>query len=604
MVLFKHSGPIGRRALIWCLACCLSVLIAPAAMAQDPGLAIEYTVKVADIPGQLFHVTTDIRNINQPALDLSLPVWSPGWYVIENYAKNIFRFRVTEPGGRQLRPVLVRKQTWRIDTRGISRITVAFDYRAVVLSANQARIAPDYAFFTGTQLFLLPEGHRSRPSVVRFDVPSGWRIASGLDDTAEPTVFTAPEYDTLVDQPTLMGQFDVTRFVVDGKPHDFVANPAGVFSAEKTRTLIGHLTKLAETQGRIFGGLPYRKFVYFYFFRPAEARATVLEHQNSYVALMNAGARAQPDDLVAQASHEFFHVWNVKRIRPVQMWPYDYARENETPLLWVSEGFTSYYSSLASYRAGLKDARSFVDEVARTIAEVEGNEARRYISASDASTSTWIGYADPPPFSISYYTQGRNLAALLDLSIRHDTRGASGLDDVMRTLFTDFYQRGRGFSTEDLIRVINRITRNSYEGFFRRYISGTDVPPYETIFGYAGYQVERTTRKFPNLGVNLDERGRVTGVHDRSDAGTIPLQQGDFILSIDGQTLEGQGGGAVFRMLTEKLGQDIMLRIRRGDEERELEIAVGTVELVNYRIADSKSPTPEQLKIRESWLKR
>jgi predicted metalloprotease with PDZ domain len=590
------------RALVSCLAFWLTVLVAPTAAAQEGRLAIEYTVKVADIPGQLFHVTTDISNINQPALELSLPVWSPGWYVIENYAKNIFRFRVSEPGGRQLRPALVRKQTWRIDTRRISRITVEFDYRAVVLAANQARIAPDYAFFTGTQLFLLPEGHRSRPSVVRFDVPSGWRIASGLDDTADPTVFTAPDYDTLVDQPTLMGQFDVTRFMVEGKPHDFVANPAGVFSVEKTRTLIDHLTKLAETQGRIFGGLPYRKFVYFYLFRPAEASATVLEHQNSYVAL--AGAEAQPDDMAVQASHEFFHVWNVKRIRPVEMWPYDYARENETPLLWVSEGFTNYYAALARYRAGLRDARSFVDEVARTIAEVEGNEARRYISAADASTSTWIGYNNPPPFSISYYTQGRNLAALLDLSIRNDTRGASGLDDVMRTLFTDFYQRGRGFSTEDLIRVINRITRNSYEGFFSRYVSGTDVPPYETIFGYAGYQVERATRKFPNLGVNLNERGRVTSVHRGTDGGTTRLQQGDLILSIDGQTLEGQGDGAVFRMLNERLGQNIRLRIRRGGEERELEIAVGFVELVNYRIVDGKSPTPEQLKIRESWLKR
>ena len=223
--------------------------------------------------------------------------------------------------------------------------------------------------------------------------------------------------------------------------------------------MIGHLTKLAETQGRIFGGLPYRKFVYFYFFRPAEASAGVLEHQNSFVALWNPGALPQPDDMVGQAAHEFFHVWNVKRIRPVQMWPYDYARENETPLLWVSEGFTSYYTSLTSYRAGLKDARTFVGEVARGIGEVEGNEARRYISASDSSTSTWIGYATPPPFSISYYSQGRNLAALLDLSIRHDTSGVSGLDDVMRTLFTDFYQRGRGFSTEDLIRIVNRITR-------------------------------------------------------------------------------------------------------------------------------------------------
>jgi len=600
-VSLKSTPLIRRHALICCLACSVNVVIAPAAAAQGGGLKIEYTVKVADIRGQLFHVTTDFRNINQPALEVSLPVWSPGWYVIENYAKNILRFRVTEPGGRELRPALVRKQTWRIDTRGISRIIVEFDYRAAVLAANQSRIAPDYAFFTGTQLFLLPEGHRSRPSVVRFDVPSGWRIASGLDETADAMVFTAPDYDTLVDQPTLMGQFDVSRFTVDGKPHDLVINPPGVFSAEKARTLAGHLTKLAETQGRIFGGLPYRKFVYFYFFRAAEASCAVLEHQNSFVAVWTPDALPLPADMVGQAAHEFFHLWNVKRIRPVQLWPYDYARETETPLLWVSEGFTSYYTALTRYRAGFRDARSFVGDVARSIAEVEGNEARRYISAADASTSTWIGYNNPPPFSVNYYMQGANLAALLDLSIRHDTRGASGLDDVMRTLFTDFYQRGRGFSTGDLIRVIDRITKSSYGDFFRRYVSGTGVPPYDTILGYAGYQLERATRKLPNLGVNLNERGQVTGVHD---GGKTPLQSGDLILSIDGQTLEGQGGGTIFRLLTEKFGQNVRLRIRRGSDERELEIAVGSVELVNYRIVDGKSPTPEQLKIRESWLKR
>jgi predicted metalloprotease with PDZ domain len=280
-----HTSFIRQRTLIACFACCVNGLLASAAAAQGGRLDIEYTVKVADIPGQLFHVTTDIRNINQLAIELSLPVWSPGWYVIENYAKNIYRFRVTNAGGRELRPALVRKQTWRIDTRGISRINVEFDYHAAILSANQARIAPDYAFFTGTQLFLLPEGHRSRPSKVRFDVPSGWKIASGLDETTDPMVFTAPDYDMLVDQPTLMGQLEVTRFMVDGKPHDLVANPPGVFSPEHTRALIGNLTKLAETQGRIFGGLPYRKFVYFYIFRSPEAGAAVLEHGNSFAAI-------------------------------------------------------------------------------------------------------------------------------------------------------------------------------------------------------------------------------------------------------------------------------------------------------------------------------
>jgi predicted metalloprotease with PDZ domain len=583
----------------------LSVLVAPAAMAQDRGLTIEYTVKVADIPRQLFHVTTDIRNISQPSLDLSLPVWSPGWYVIENYGKNVARFRVAEPGGRALRPVQVRKQTWRIDTKGISRITVEFDYLANVLSANQARIAADYAFFTGTQLFLMPESHRSRPSVVKFDVPSGWKIASGLDETADPIVFTAPEYDTLVDQPTLMGHFDVTRFTVDGKPHDLVLNPPGVYSADRARTLAGHLSKLAETQGRIFGGLPYRKFVYFYLFRAKEAAAAVLEHQNSFVIVRNPDALSLPDDImVGGAAHEFFHVWNVKRIRPVEMWPYDYSKENETPLLWVSEGFTSYYTSLSMYRAGLRDARALVAEMAQGIGDVEGNEARRDISAADSSMSTWIDYAAPAASRISYYSQGRNLAQLLDLSIRHDTSGARGLDEVMRALFTDFYQRGRGFSTDDLIRVVNRISGQPYDSFFNRYVSGTDVPPYDTFLGYAGYQLERATRKIPFLGVNLDTLGRVTGFPPGSDAATSRLQPDDFIVRVDDQTLEGQPAGTIFRLLNEKLGQNVRLRIRRGGEERELDMAVKFVELANYRIVESQSPTAEQLKIRESWLKR
>ena len=330
----------------------------------------------------------------------------------------------------------------------------------------------------------------------------------------------------------------------------------------------------------------------------------MLEHQNSFVALWNPDALPQPNDMVGQAAHEFFHVWNVKRIRPVQMWPYDYARENETPLLWVSEGFTSYYASLTLYRAGLRDARSFLGDIARGIGEVESNEARRYISASDSSTSTWIGYASPPPFSISYYSQGRNIAALLDLSIRHDTNGARGLDEVMRTLFTDFYQRGRGFSTEDLFE-----SSTESPGIRTKASSAGTSPaptcrPTTRFLGYAGYQLERATRKIPFLGVNLDTLGRVTGFPPGSDAATSRLQQDDFIVRVDGQTLEGQPAGTIFRLLDEKLGQNIRLRIRRGGEERELDMTVKFVELANYRIVESQSPTAEQLKIRESWLKR
>src|SRR6185503_2885337 len=226
--------------------------------------------------------------------------------------------------------------------------------------------------------FLMAEGHRNDPSTVRFEIPDGWKIISALKETNDPKTFIASDYDTLVDAPTEMGSFDVTRFEVAGKPHYFVATPAGRFSKEKAEKFTEMMAKTALSERDIFGEFPYEKYIHFYFFaRPESNAGCALEHLNSFVAFGPPSAEfATPDMLSGTASHEYFHLWNVKRIRPIEMWPYDYSRENETPLLWVSEGFTSYYASLTLYRAGLRDARSFLGDVAR-IEEVEGHEARR-----------------------------------------------------------------------------------------------------------------------------------------------------------------------------------------------------------------------------------
>jgi predicted metalloprotease with PDZ domain len=304
--------------------------------------------------------------------------------------------------------------------------------------------------------------------------------------------FTAADYDTLVDSPTEMGRFDATRFEIKGKPHWLVTTPAGFFSKEKTERFTSILTRIAEVQAAIFGDMPYEKYVYFYFFARAESNAAgALEHSNSFVAFAPATETVQPEWLMGTAAHEFFHTWNVKRMRPAEMWPYDYSREMETPLLWVSEGFTNYYTNLSLLRAGLINREQFLETVARAINGVESNPARAYISPADASTSTWLGYDTPQPFEISYYTQGQNLGALLDLSIIHDTEGAARLDDVMRALYKDFYLRGRGFSTDDMLAAIKRLTRRDYREFYRRYVWGVEVPPYDEILGYGGYRVEK-----------------------------------------------------------------------------------------------------------------
>jgi predicted metalloprotease with PDZ domain len=608
----RHRQQLRAASLTLAAWVVLIVLTAsPAVEAQQrQPLRVDYTVKVESVKDHLFHVTADVRNIRQPRLDLSLPTWAPGWYTVENYGKNILRFHVTDARGRRLPHAMTRKQTWRVPTVGLDRIKVEFDYSANVLGLNQAKITNEWAFFTGIQLFLLAEGHRASPSSVRFDVPDNWKIISALKETRNAKVFTAPDYDTLVDAPTEMGNFDVMTFDVEGKPHIFVATPAGAFPKDQNARLADYLTRLALVQRNIFGELPYEKYVYFYFFAPPESNAGGgLEHLNSHVVIGVGGPNVKPEFLTGIASHEFFHLWNVKRLRPAEMWPYDYSRENESPLLWFSEGFTNYYGALAEYRAGTMTRARFLEVVAGAAAGVESNEARKYISPADSSTSTWLGYDTPKAFDISYYTQGQNLGALLDLSIRQDTAGVRSLDDVMHTLYQEFYKRGRGFTNEDVIAVITRLTRRDYRDFFRRYITGVEVPPYDKIFGYAGYRFQKLTEQVPRFGISFNpspEGAQVTNVLPSSPAAEAGLVSGDLIRTIDDTALTPDPTGNIsFRdVLGKKIGQTVKLSIKRGTEERTLDVKVGTREETNYRLVELPRPNAAQLKIREGWLAR
>jgi predicted metalloprotease with PDZ domain len=584
------------------LAGCLSLTSSAVAQKRD-GFRIDYTVHVASIENQLFHVTADIKNINEPRLELSLPAWTPGWYTVENYFKNVLRFKVTDDKGSRLQPEMIRKQTWRVESKGLDSIKVEFDYLANVLALNQAKISGDFAFFTGTELFLEAKNHRASPSTVRFELPADWKIISALKETRDPMTFSAPDYDTLVDCPTEMGKFDVTQFQVEGKPHYLVTTPAGSLAKDKADRFTGMLAKVASAQSAIFGGLPYDKYVYFYFFSQPESNASgALEHLNSHVAFAHS---TNPDFMIGTASHEFFHLWNVKRIRPAEMWPYDYSREDETPLLWVSEGFTNYYGSIALYRAGIHNRQEFLESVAGAINGVESNEARYYIPPANASVSTWVGYDTPVAFGISYYTQGQNLGALLDLSILHDTKTAAGLDDVMRALYRDFYQKGRGFTTEDMIQILNRLTRRDYHEFYRKYVSGVEVPPYDNILGYAGYKLESSSRNTPQLGIEVDETPeglKITRVDRGGPAFKAGLRAGDVLLSVDGLDVRRDRQSAV-EHIERQAGSGVKLRISRAGRDQVIDLAVGARSDAGYKIVELSNPTPEQMKIREAWLK-
>ena len=577
------------------------ILFVQAAFSQKGALDITYTVSIKDLSNQQFHVTTDIQNIDQPRLDLSLPTWTPGWYVVENYAKNILRFEVTDGNGKRLQPRMTRKQTWSVDTRGVKQIRVDYDYRAAILGLNQAKIANDYAFFTGIELFLEPLGHRNNPSTVKFQIPQGWKLVSPLKSTADPMAFSAPDYDALVDAPAMMGNFDIHEFQVQGKPHYFTAYPAGRFNAEKSKRFTEMLAASINAQSAIFGGLPYEKYVAYYFFQPAESNASgALEHLNSYVAFAPQGERATPEQIIGTGSHEFFHLWNVKRIRPAEMWPYDYSRENESPLLWVSEGFTNYYGLVGNYRGGNITKEQFVASAANAAAGIENSEARKFIPPANSSVITWVGYDTPQAFSISYYTQGQNLAGLLDLSIRNDTNNASSLDDVFRTLYNDHYKKGRGFTTDELVVIINRITKKDYREFFDRYVWGVEVPDYDRIFGYAGYRLEKRQQATPVFGFSGRTRGTgrtLSDVEANSPAAKATLRAGDVITQVNGLPI-------LTTNLGDTAGKDVKLTVTRDGEQLELTMKVGSREFTAFSLTEMPNPTPQQLRVREGWLKR
>jgi predicted metalloprotease with PDZ domain len=572
-----------------------------AAAAQSGKLDITYTVALRDTPGKQFHITTEIKNIKQDKLELALPTWTPGWYVVENYAKNLIRFEVTDGSGKRLQPLMTRKQTWSVPTKGVSSIKVTYSYRATILGLNQAKIGDDYAFFTGIQLFLEPLGHRHNPSTLKFQIPQGWKLMSPLKDTTDPMTFTAADYDTLVDAPAMMGNFDVHPFQVNGKPHYFTAYPAGRFNAEKSIRFTEMLAAAIKAQGAIFGDLPYEKYIAFYFFQPAESNASgALEHLNSYVAFAPAGERSTPEGIIGTASHEFFHVWNVKRIRPQEMWPYDYSRENVSNSLWFSEGFTNYYAVLSNYRAGNVTREQFLNATAGAAAAIENTEARKYIPPANSSAITWVGYDTPQAFSISYYTQGQNIGALLDLSIRHDTNAAAGLDDVFRALYNEEYKKGSGFTIEELIAIINRITKKNYRPFFDKYIFGVEVPDYDAIFGYAGFKLDRRTRSTPDFGFSGRPRtGGITlnGIEPEGPAADAGLKVGDVITKIDGQDFLTANTG-------DRAGKDVKLTVVRGGAEIEVAMKVGSREFQSFSLSETTNASAQQVSVRNAWLKK
>src|SRR5216110_3509777 len=512
----------------------LLLLLAPPLRAQT----VRYEVSVAQ--GE-FHVSADFPAAGKDTLFVSLPAWSPGNYEIQNYARYVHGFGAKNASGQALRWDRADKDTWRIVTGRTDHVTVDFDYSPDTIDLSVARAAQDFAQFLGTNLFMFEEGQYARPAEVRFRVPAGWQVTTALKGPANG-VYRAGDYHELADAMTFLGRYSLDSLQADGKWIRIAVWPAADYTAAVARNLRNGVAKMAPVQNRIMGEAPYD--VYTVFFNVIHGPIDFgggLEHSSSQYDIMPAESFADlisgklGDFIYPLLSHELFHLWNVKRIRPAEMWPYDYHAEQYTPLLWWSEGVTDYYADLTNLRSGLWNPDQFL---ANTVSNIkQADDTPEPWSVEDGSEATWIHevYVNS---SQLYYPKGSLLGFLLDISIRDATDNAHNLDEVMRALYTRYYRQNKGFSTADLLSELRGAGMPDADTFYRRYIDGRDSLPYETVFAKAGLAFHRqiVTSPFVGLSTGTTPTGGIVvqQVSPNSSAEAAGVQPGDVLTNIGG----------------------------------------------------------------------
>jgi predicted metalloprotease with PDZ domain len=599
---------------------------APARTTQTvaPAPEISYAVSMPEPYTHLLQVEMRVRGANGatlPApLDLVLPVWTPGSYLVREYARNVQDFAASDGANKPLAWAKANKDRWRVETNGAREVRATYAVYADEFSVRTNEVNDRHAFWNNAATLMYVDGFLSAPSTLRVVPVNNWKIATGLPAVAgQRDTFRAENFDILYDSPFLVADFKVLSFEVRGVSHRVVIDGEGNYDAERVRR---DVQKIVETEINVVGEIPYHDYTFLLMLHATNGGGG-LEHLNS-TALTFRRFSFRPDscsptstcyrDFLTLVAHEFFHLWNVKRIRPDALGPFDYTRENYTRLLWVAEGITSYYENLHVRRAGLMTDKDYLDILARSIRSVQNTPGRLEVSAEEASFDAWIKEYRPDENTInttlSYYSKGALLGCLLDLEIRRRTAGAKSLDDVMRYLYTEFYKRNRNYTPEDFQRAAELAAGSSLEDFFRRYVRGREELDYNAALAAAGLQLEtfagdrsRPAAESSYFGANLrqdTDRLVVTNVLAGSPAYNQGLNAGDQIVALDGMraTLDFLNA----RLNERKPGDEVRITVFRNDDLRTFTVKLGARPDNGYRIVPVKNPTAEQTRLYEQWM--
>ncbi|MDR5821045.1 PDZ domain-containing protein [Caballeronia sp. LZ043] len=595
---------------------------------------VHYSIVPKKPAAHLFEVTLTVADTDPAGQRFMLPVWIPGSYMIREFARNIVTLQAFNAAGRKVAIDKIDKHAWQAaPVEG--PLTLRYEVYAWDLSVRAAHLDDSIGFFNATSVFLAVEGQSGAPCVVDIQPPEGgayrnWRVATALREARGTKrygfgTYEADNYDELADHPVTLGEFALGSFTAHGVKHDIVIS-GRVVNLDMNR-LQADLKRVCEAQIALFEPRTKRAPMDRYVFMTLAVGDGYggLEHRASTALICNRTdlpVQGRPDlsdgyrTYLGLCSHEYFHTWNVKRIKPATFAPYDLSQENYTTLLWLFEGFTSYYDDLMLVRSGLITAGDYFSLLGKTIGGVLRGAGRFKQSVAQSSFDAWVKYyradENAPNAIVSYYQKGSLVALAFDLSIRAQTDNRKSLDDVMRLLWQrygrDFYHgKARGIREEDVEALFAEATGADLRALFRDGVRGTRDLPLDALLEPFGIALapdlpgNGAARK-PTLGVRV--RGgaecALAVVHEGGAAQKAGLSAGDVLVAIDGLRVTGSN---LDSLLSRYLpGAKVEIHAFRRDELRRTELKLDGPEVVRYLLTaiDGRGPSKQW---RERWLK-